>query len=507
MPQIEIVFAVSAGLIGLIIGGMIAGKRKFDEKALNEKAKKVVVSAEQESKQIMIDAEIKRQEAKRQFELEQAEFMKQLEKMEQMMSTKNGMYVKRDAKNQEVAKAIAEEERSANGVREQIKELEIRVEDKLLHICGIPKDKTREVVIQNYEQDFLRDAETRLQHRLEWAQECASRDAKQILSEAIYRYAAPTSVEHGHQNITVPRDEIKGLIVGRGGMNIAFFEKTFEVDVIFNDEPNTIIVSCFNLVQRELAKLALERLMRERVINEETILRVKLMAEQDLERILRKEGEKVLKMLGITSAPIEFMRLVGRLKYRTSYGQSILHHCFEVAYFSRILAGEVGANEKVAWIAGFFHDVGKAIDQEQGGSHDVLTKEILEKYGFPKEIVHAAWTHHDAAPQETIEAQIVQAADAISAGRPGARAESVERYLEKIKDLEGAAVGLEGVKKAYAINAGRELRVIVEPEKLTDAGALELAQNIAGKVQEKGGYPGKIRIITIRTTKVTDHAR
>ncbi|MEK9133190.1 MAG: HD domain-containing protein, partial [Patescibacteria group bacterium] len=345
------------------------------------------------------------------------------------------------------------------------------------------------------------------QQYMVWAAERAARDAKDILAGAIYRFAAPTSVEHGHHNIIVPRDDIKGRIVGRGGRSVAFFENLFGVDVIFNDEPNLIIVSCFNLVQREVARLALERLMREKNITEEVITRAKFLADQDMEKILKREGDKALKILGMENVNPELSKLLGRLKFRTSYGQCIMSHCFEVAYFSRLLASEIGANERVAWIAGFFHDVGKAIDQESGGSHDVLTKEILEKYKFSPEIVHAAWTHHDAAPQETIEARIVQAADAISAGRPGARAESVERYLEKIKALEETATSFAGVKKAYAINAGREVRVIVEPDRIKDSEVGPMANQIAAKVQEQGGYPGKIKVIAIRTTKTTDYAK
>ena len=321
------------------------------------------------------------------------------------------------------------------------------------------------------------------------------------------RYADSTSVEHEEKNIIVQRDEIKGRIIGRSAAAIAFFEEHFGVDVIFNDEPNTIIISCFNLVQREVARCALERLMREKIINEEMIMKVKPLAEQDVDKILMKEGDYALKKLGLSNMQPDFVKLVGRLVFRTSYGQNIMRHCFEVGYFARLIASEIGANTETAFLGGFFHDIGKAIDQEVGGSHDVLSKEILEKYGFSWEITHAAWTHHNAAPQETVEARIVQAADAISASRPGARAESVERYLAKINELQDTALSFEGVRKAYAINAGREVRVVVDPEKISDNANAELAQNIAAKVQEKGGYPGKIKVTTIRTTKVTDYAR
>ena len=402
---------------------------------------------------------------------------------------------------------MQEEEKTVDLLRAGSGEVNKRIQDKLISSTGMSLDKAKLELLKYYDENIKSEAELRIQHKIEWMQECAVRDGKNMLAEVIYRFTSPASLESAQKVFELPRDELKGRIVGRGGRNIAFFENLFGVDVIFNDEPNTVIISCFYLVQREIAYAALQRLIREKNINEEIISRIKLLAEQDTEKILIHEGENIMKQLDLKNMPADFVKLVGRLKFRTSYGQNIVNHSFEVAYFSRLLAAEVGANQSVAFLAGFFHDIGKAIDQEAGGSHDVLTKELLEKYGFPQEIVHAAWTHHNAAPQETIEARIVQAADAISASRPGARAESLDRYLAKIKELEETAISFEGVKKVYAINAGREVRVIVNPETINDDRLPLLARDIASKVQEKGGYPGKIKITTIRTTKTTDYAR
>ncbi len=500
--------SIAGFLAGLSLGLFFIGQRKFDEQSLKKKSEKLVADALKESAQIASDTKTRLVDKEKQFESEQQEFAQQIDKMEQMLSVKNASFQKREAKIAELKRALEEEEKSAHALRSAISENERRLNEQLLQRTGFSADRVKEHLLQDYEKEFLADAELRLQHAVECTKDNMTRDARNFLAEAMYRYAAPTSVEHELKDIIVQRDEVKGRIVGRGGQNIAFFEELFGVDVVFNDEPNTIILSCFNLVQRETARFALERLMRERVINAEIIARVKPLAEQDTDKLLLKEGQAALKIFGLEQKmPPDFAKLVGRLKFRTSYGQNIMSHCFEVGYFARLIAGELGADTNVAWLGGFFHDLGKAVDQETGGSHDVLSKELLEKYGFSWEITHAAWTHHNAIPQETIEARIVQAADAISAGRPGARAESLERYLAKIKDLQETALSFEGVKKAYAINAGREVRVVVEPEKINDEANQILADGIAAKVQEKGGYPGKIKVVTIRTTKYTDYAK
>lgn len=507
MPYIDIIFGVGGAIIGILMGLFVIGQKKFNEKEILAKAEKLLVSAKEKNKEIIAQARIDSENKKKQFAQEEEEFVGQLNKMEQALNVKIASYQKREDKNLVLKKALEEERRSVESIRERISADEHKVFEKLIQTVGIPSERIKDQLLKEYENSFKQDAELRLQHELEWVQECSLREGKNVLEKAICRYADSAGSDTSQKTIIVPRDEMKGRIVGRGGLNIAFFEKLFEVDVIFNDEPNTIIVSCFNLVQREIACAAIKRLMNEKVINEEVITRVKTLAVQDTEKTLFREGEAALKIVGLQNMPPDFIKLVGRLKFRTSYGQNILHHSFEVAYNARSLASEIGADERITFIAAFFHDIGKAIDQEVTGSHDALTKEILEKYNFEPAIVHAAWAHHNAVPLETAEARLVQAADALSASRPGARAESLEKYLAKIKELEETALSFEGVRKVYAINAGREVRIIVEAEKVDDDGVRKLAGDVAAKVEEKGGYPGKIKVTTIRTTKVTDYAR
>jgi len=508
MNPMDIILGLAGLAAGSLVGLFVIKQGKFNEKELHAKAEKRITDATAEGSILVSKAREHVAEIKKEFEFEEKHMKEQVQRMEKVAEAKQASLQKRESKNIEISGVLEEEEKVTTMLRAQAAELEKHLGEKLVAMTGMSRDEAKAGLIASFESSIQAESELRLQREIEWAQESAVRDARNVLAESMYRYGA-TAVEEGehHAIVKVPRDEIKGRIIGRGGHVIAFFEELFGVDVIFNDEPNTILVGCFNLVQRGIACCALERLMRERNITEEVITRIKPLAEEDMDKVLRREGESALRILGLKNMPPDFAILVGRLKFRTSYGQNILRHCFEVGYFSRLIASEIGADPHVAWLGGFFHDIGKAIDQEVGGSHDVLSKEILEKYNFSWEITHAAWTHHNAIPQETIEARIVQAADAISASRPGARAESVDRYLAKIRELQETALSFPGVKKAFAINAGREVRVVVEADRVNDAGVHQLANDIAAKVQEKGGYPGKIKVMTIRVTKATDYAR
>lgn len=507
MNLINVLFVAGGLLIGLAIGLFIIKQSAFSESEHQQKAARKLEDSKREGEELIRRARAAANDRRESFAFEEKEFKVQLEHLEKNVERKEQSVQKHDARMQELTTALAAEEKSAHEIKKETETMESRIIDHLVQMTGIARENAREELMNYFEMTFKNDGELRIQRALELAQETHIREARNILSQAIYRYADSACRESSDGTIHVKHDDFKGRLVGRGGHNIGYFEELFGVDVVFNDEPNTIVVNCFNLVVQETAKYAIQRLAREKIINDEVIARVKVLAESDMARVLRTEGEKVLKAIGLYNQDPELAKLVGRLKYRTSYGQNVLKHCLEVGYFAKLLAAEIGADEKIALYGGFFHDIGKAIDQEVGGSHDALSKEILEKYGFSWEITHAAWTHHNAIPQETIEARIVQAADAISAGRPGARAESVERYVARIKELQEMAFSFGGVRKAYAINAGREVRVVVDPDRVFDNGMTPLAENIAKKVQDKGGYPGKIKIVTIRSTRVTTYGR
>lgn len=507
MSITSILFGVVGILGGFVIGAFVLKPKPYSESAYDRQIEELFTDAESQKKELMTRAKLKANEIRDRIEFDRKEMELEIETHNKMIEVKTQSVEKREAKVNEIKSEVDAEQKIVDDMRAKALAIEQELADQLIRITGVTREGARDSLMKKYEEEFVHDAELRLARAQEWAQERAVREAKSVLAESMCRYSSGACRESHMTKIKVPQDEIKGRIVGRGGRLITLFEELFAVDVIFNDEPGIIIISCFNIVAEETARVGMELLMRERVINEEVIKNIKKRADLEVEKTLRMHGARILKEIGLPNMPDEFAQLVGRLKFRTSYGQNVMRHSLEVGYFAKLIAARIGADERTAFLAGFFHDIGKAIDQEVGGSHDYLTKEILEKYNFSWEVTHAAWTHHDAIPQETVEALIIKAADALSAGRPGARAESADRYVERIIELQNTAFESPGVRKAFAINAGRELRVLVDHEKLYDQNLQPLADEIAKKVEAKGGYPGKIRIVTIRSTKSSSTAR
>ena len=503
----EVIFGIGGIVLGTGFGYLLMGHGYFDAAKREEKARNLLKSTREESLKLVEEAKEEKLAIRENLQSESVRMEERATKAEGMLSVKESLLQKREQRNADFEKGIVYEESTVKEIRTKAREMESSAESKLLARVGMDKASLKDNLIREQTAATAEGSENKIKRFEELCKEDSIKTAKNYLSEAIYRFADSCSSHRREGDVTVPKDEIKGSVVGKGGRNIIAFEDTYGVDVVFNDEPNTISLSCFNNVQREIARQALMMLMKERNITPELIVSTKPLAEKKVDNILVAEGEKAVTALGLREVPPELVKLIGRLQFRTSYGQNVLRHCVEVGYFARALAAEIGANERIAFVAGFFHDIGKAVDQEVEGTHDALTKEILEKHKYPWEIVHAAWAHHDAIPQETVEAVIVKAADAISAGRPGARALSLEQYIQKIKELEQMALAFNGVKKAFAISAGREVRVIIDPENLSDEASQELAEKIAQKIEEKGGYPGQIKVTTIRTTKVVDYAK
>lgn len=505
--SLSFLYAALSFLGGVLIGYFVLRIGKYDEAAKRKKGEQKLSYAKAEAEKLLKAAREEIQKLREHTTREISRFEEQDKRLEIMLQSKEQLLKKKEERAQQFAKALQEEKTLVEKRRAETKAFEKQIETLLFQRAALSKEELRKQVIETHERDWQTDSENRL-HRLEaWMKEDAARIAKNILEEISYRYADVSSVERREGVITVDHDHLKEKILGPNGKTLIALEKLFDMDIVLNDRPNTISFSAFNVVTRETGKLTIERLLKEKVVNEAIVQQAYELAKQDMEKLLFQEGSDIAKKLNLKNIPPDLIRLVGRLNYRTSYGQNIMRHSLEVGYFARLLAGEIGANEEVTFLGGFFHDIGKAIDQEVGGSHDVLSKEILEKYNFSWEIVHAAWTHHDAIPQETVEAVLVKAADAISAGRPGARSLSIEQYIEKIRELEATASAFEGVKKAFAISAGREVRIMTDPEVILDEDVQELAEVIADKIEEKGGYPGKIKVTTIRVTKASDIAK
>lgn len=511
----NIVLNIFIGLLALAGGAVLGYKEIYKRKAVSfekkkEKAEDIAIEAKKVAEEILETAKKRAENLKESAERNYDMTKRLIDQMEKSTNTKEQLIKKQEDKINELRLRVASIEEELSLREKQVHDNEAKEMDVLSQKTGKKQEDIKKEIIQRYELEAEQDSKQRIVNIVEEAKEKAPRLAQKIIVTAIQRLTSPTSVEQRAVNVIVPKDVIKGKIVGKGGANILHFEKNLDVDVVFNDMPNTISISAFNLVNRRIAQKALEKLVKypkdidTRVVDE-MIKRSKQETEEELYEI----GKKILDDIGIKIENKELITIIGRLQYRTSYSQNIMRHSMEVCYLATMLGSEIGVNTETCKIGGFLHDLGKAIDQNPDvqGTHDFLTKELMEKYGFTPEQVHAAWTHHDSEKPATAEALLVQAADALSASRPGARQESIEKYIARLQALEGVAYSFEGIKKAFAISGGREVRIIVDPMVVDDKRTHELAQSIATKVEHDVTYPGKIKINVIRKTKTIEIAK
>ncbi|MCD6520551.1 MAG: ribonuclease Y [Anaerolineae bacterium] len=393
----------------------------------------------------------------------------------------------------------ARQEELENAWQEHLKELE--------RISGMSQEEARELLLQRVEQEARMDAARIIREIESEAREEAERRAREIITTAIQRVAADQVAETTVSTVELPNDEMKGRIIGRGGRNIRTIENITGVDLVIDDTPDTVILSSFDPVRREIARIALNRLILDGRIHPGRIEKMVEKARQEVEETIRQEGERAALELGIHGLHPELIKLLGRLHYRTSFGQNVLQHSIETARLAALMAAELGADVELAKLAGLLHDIGKAVDHEVDGPHATIGAELAKRYGLPDKVVNAIGAHHCEVEQLSIEAVLVQAADAISGARPGARRESLESYIKRIKALEQVANSFEGVETSFAIQAGREIRIIVKPDEVDDLGAIRLSHDIAKKVEESLQYPGQIKVTVIRETRATEYAK
>lgn len=506
----NIIAAISGLLAGVFTGFLVLKPSKKHSHVYYENKITAMVEKNRNESEDIKEKSKKRASEALQYILEFEKKNKtQREKLEKLILSREEQLNQKNAKLQNMRAEIDQEVELSKLLRAKIQDLKGEIGRKLIDKSRISVSNAKSEILTVLQHDLELERDDHLVKYLEYLEEEKERLAKDLISNVIQRYYAPTSVEKRSSTITVDRDEYKYRIIGKNAEILLLLEELTEADIIFNDSPDTIIISCFELVKRHIAHETILKLLKEQDVTPEMVRQKLAETKVATEKSLIKTGKETIKMLELEhrNFPDEFLKIIGRLKFRTSYGQNILKHSFEVGYFTLMLGGELGLNMTTAKIGGFFHDLGKAIDQEVGGSHDVLTKEIMEKYSFPEEEIHAAWAHHDAVPQRTAEAMLVKAGDAISAGRPGARQESIEKYLERIQAIQDIGNSHEGVAKTYAISAGRELRVIVDPQRLGDEGLQPLANNVAGEIQANVAYPGKIKINVIRRVKNIDYTQ
>jgi ribonuclease Y len=378
---------------------------------------------------------------------------------------------------------------------------------ELERISGLTQQQAKELLLKEVEAEARVDAARIIREIEAKAYEEAERKAREVITMAIQRVATDQVAEATVSTVELPNDEMKGRIIGRQGRNIRTIENITGVDLVIDDTPEAVIISCFDPVRREVARLALNRLILDGRIHPARIEKIVEKAQEEVEATIREQGERAVLDLGIHGLHPELVKLLGRLYYRTSYGQNVLAHSVETAQLAAMMAAEIGANVELAKKAGLLHDIGKAVDHEVDGSHAAIGAEIARRYNLPEPVVNAIGAHHAEMEQLTLEAVLVQAADAISGARPGARRESLESYIKRIKALEQVANSFEGVETSYAVQAGREIRIIVKPEEIDDLGAIRLSRDIARKVEESLQYPGQIKVTVIRETRATEYAK
>ncbi len=518
---------ILAVLVGVILGAVAAMLvqsvvyRKRVQAQLEEarvSANRIVEDARKAAEARVREADL---EAKEKLLQMRSEFDKQAQqRREEMKSTERRLQQKEenlDKKTQQVESRIAEVEKRDHAIdnREKAvdareKELTSLIEDqrrRLEQISGLTIEQAKQELIRGIENEAKLEAANIIKRIETEAVELGNQRARKILGMAIQRMASDYVAENTVSVVDLPSEDMKGRIIGREGRNIRALELATGVDLIVDDTPEAVILSGFDPIRREIARISLERLMQDGRIHPARIEELVEKVRQELDEKLFQEGEAAAFSLGITDLHPEVLKLLGRLRYRTSYGQNVLVHSLEVAQLSALMAVELGVNDTIAKRGGLLHDIGKAIDREMEGTHLELGRQVLEKYGEKREIIHAMECHHGDYDPTTVEAVLVNAADALSAARPGARREILENYVHRLERLEAIANSMDGVAKSFAIQAGRELRIIVNSEKITDEQSIWLSKDVARKIESELQYPGQIKVTVIREMRAVDYAK
>lgn len=463
--------------------------------------------AESLKKEALLSAKEEVLREKQALEEEMQRKRKELQNLEGRLLRREEMLERRMEQLERSENALRKAQEALERERQEVEALKAREIQELSRIAGLSVEEAQRELLERVEKTLEYEVGLRIKEAEERAKKEAERIARDIVGQAIQRYAADFTVESTVSVVALPNDEMKGRIIGREGRNIRTFEMMTGVDLIIDDTPEAVIISCFDPIRREVARIALEKLIMDGRIHPARIEELIEKAKAQVEEKILQEGEQALFDTGIKNMNPELVKLLGKLYFRTSYGQNVLQHAKEVAHFAGMMAAELGANVQVAKRAGLLHDIGKALDHEVEGPHARIGAELLGRYGERWEVIHAVEAHHGDVEPQTLEAVLVQAADAISASRPGARRESLEAYIKRLERLEKIADSFEGVEKAYAIQAGREVRIIVKPDRIDDAGAAKLARDVVKRIEKELEYPGQIKVTVIRETRAVEYAK
>ena len=511
-PVICILVSIVTLVFGLLVGYIY--RKNVGEKAIG--------SAEQKAKNLILDAQNKSETIKKEITLEAKEEAHRLRTDAERDAKERRMEIQRaekrlaqkeesvDRKLENIDRKVENISRQENEIQEKRKELDsflAKQIEELEKISGMTAEEAKQLLLAEVEKDVRHDASVMIKDIESKAKEEADRRAKEIISGAIQRCAADHVAESTVSVVALPNDEMKGRIIGLEGRNIRAIETMTGVDLIIDDTPEAVIISGFDPVRREVARVALEKLIVYGRIHPARIEEMVEKAQKEVNSIIKAEGEQATFEVGIHNLHPELVKLLGRLKYRTSYGQNVLKHSIEVAHLAGLMAGELGMDTKLAKRAGLLHDIGKALDHEYEGTHVDIGIQVLKKYKESDAVINGMAAHHGDYEPQSMEAVLIAAADALSAARPGARRETLDTYIKRLEKLEEIANTTTGVDKSYAIQAGREIRIIAKPEEVNDEGIVLLAREISKKIESELEYPGQIKINVIRETKAVDYAK
>lgn len=505
--------------VGILIGGLMQYlSERLKQMRAERDAKSAIANAQLQAEHIVKNAQLQAREevlsARAKFEQETREHREQMQTKEERWTQREANLDRKlallDKKEEKIEQELRKIDEDRQRLADREKELDALIQrktDEIARIADLPREEARTLLMNRLQDELHAEAATLIRHVQQETRENAERTARDIIATAIQRYAADQAYEMTTSTVHLPNDEMKGRIIGREGRNIKAFEQITGVDLIIDNTPEAVILSGYSPVRREVAKISLEKLVSDGRIHPSRIEEVVKKTEKEVDQAIKEAGEFAIFELGLHGVHPELLKVLGSLKYRMSYAQNILYHSIEVAFITGIMAGELGLDVKMARRAGLFHDLGKAVDHKIEGPHALIGADLLKKYNENPEVIHAVAAHHEDEKPRTILAVLVSAADALSGARPGARREMLESYIARIEKLESIAAEFKGVEKSYAIQAGRELRVVVEAEKVSDDDSVVMARDIAAKIETELTYPGQIRVTVLRETRAVAFAK
>ena len=507
-----VIYAILGSIIGMVVGYFVRryigeGKIKNAEELAKKITEDAVKDGEARKKELLLEAKEEIHKSRNDIEREVRERRNEIQKMERRLQNKEEAIDRRSESIEKKEENLSDKIKTLEEKEEAVHALYEKQTHELERLSGLTSDEAKDLLLNETRKEIMQESAMMIKEMEAKAKEEADKKAREIISTTIQRVAADHVAETTVTVVALPNDEMKGRIIGREGRNIRTLETLTGIDLIIDDTPEAVVLSGFDPIRREVARIALEKLIVDGRIHPARIEEMVEKAKKEVENTIRESGEQAAFDTGVHGLHPEIIRLLGRLKYRTSYGQNVLKHAVEVSQLAGIMATEIGADIKVARRAGLLHDLGKAVDHEIEGPHVAIGVDLARKYKESKEVLHGMEAHHGDVEPQTVEAILVQAADAISAARPGARRETLESYIKRLEKLEAIANSFPGVERSFAIQAGREIRIMVKPEDVSEAQIIHTCRDIVKKIEAELDYPGQIKVNVIRETRATEYAK